>query len=1285
MMAFRRPSDRTLRTLTMAGVWVLLLTLTACSGKQRRGDPMFAIDAATPEGAALQQWFAGDTNAARAAAQNVGDGPNARFARAEIAYYSGEVEAAFEDWVALLVSAPDHPVTRVAAARLYAARDEIIDFEPRVRPVFEQIDYAKLTPVTRAYVSLLHQTVEYRLWKRSDDEEPFQADRFGFAARWLKTPLISPWRLTDFDTAFEPETSDAFAAEYLSPYTAADTELNYEDIRPYWTSGITLYPNFGRSGLYYLETVANLEGDQPRDFLVYGNFVSAAKVWVDGELVFDRRENDYQTGKRYRHVRLKPGQHRILVKMGFQSGYRDWFDLAFIPTDGSPLDQSNLTFTYRCMKQRELPGCHQGALQPAGVKLLDDEVTPAALEPVFVDAGRVQKAPDIALWLTMVAGYFSGEHNGFRAAWQELSTRRPTFAAGWAMQAEEVQTLWEVPSKLRDARALQAYRKAQELDDGSLMFRTVLGRWLTSKGEEREARELLRQAKDSALDGERVRAIGALTAWAGYLDDKDWSVESEKAWRQVLRVDPSHCAAATKIQAVMYGRSDYQPPAQITPRHADCPGLNRRWVMRDETDSASRIMYARRASGRNPLRSDYARDFARELRRAGDTANADKVLDGAYARYPGSAIVASERADLAVASGDIDGALQILDDFEKAEGASAWLVWQRATLTGDLPLSSLLQDGLGAAKKAVEEGKDRALSNDEAYFVVDFAAREYFPDGSRVTLTHTVVRVMTKGAIDRYGEQSLPEGARPLLVRTIKQDGSVRVPEETAGKSTLSMPGLAEGDFVEIAYLDYDGHDMPPSAVDGVRFFFRMADISTLHSEYVVIGDVAEHIRENNAPIAQPFTYEGKPAVRFTARDNPRPRGEPRTPNVEEFLPWVQEYRWGYTIDDIEVFRRNIRESINDSLKHGVAFDDAFQKWQQALSGDVGSQAWLQSLFYAISPLVPEPSISARSFNTDVNHVIQLKDGNTMLVLKAVLDRMQVPNDIYIVKSKYQVPDAHPIREGRKYGAALLRVQTIDAGAVWLVPQGPDAMFNAVGAHLVGQPAVCVTCDDPKRIKVDGDIRESAQTIAAVARVDAAGDLSGRVTFEFDGNAGAGIRSGLRSRTDEVSRSKFADAMANGVFTGASATGYDIQGEATPHEPLRIVVEFNRPGFAREVTPGSFQIETYLFRDAIASSIGGLSDRVTPLFVNINLKNRYSLDLTFDGWSTVQPASAGERTFASRFGSAKRTTAIKDNRLTIDATVDMEIQRVQTTEYADFMKWALSVEQSANLLVRMKR
>ena len=124
--------------------------------------------------------------------------------------------------------------------------------------------------------------------------------------------------------------------------------------------------------------------------------------------------------------------------------------------------------------------------------------------------------------------------------------------------------------------------------------------------------------------------------------------------------------------------------------------------------------------------------------------------------------------------------------------------------------------------------------------VLDRAVTRVFPTGAVMALTHQIVRVDSKDAIDRWGEVAVPAGAELLTVRTHKRDGSTREPEEIAGKETISAADLEIGDFVEWEYLETHA----PSAAFapgflGERFFFQSFEAPLARSELVVIAPAA--------------------------------------------------------------------------------------------------------------------------------------------------------------------------------------------------------------------------------------------------------------------------------------------------------------------------------------------------------------------------------------------------------------------------------------------------------------
>ena len=151
-----------------------------------------------------------------------------------------------------------------------------------------------------------------------------------------------------------------------------------------------------------------------------------------------------------------------------------------------------------------------------------------------------------------------------------------------------------------------------------------------------------------------------------------------------------------------------------------------------------------------------------------------------------------------------------------------------------LPLDGFRVDGR-AAIRAFEEAADAATPA-PAVMVLDRAVMRVFPSGAAMTLTHEIVRVDSKDAIDAWGEIAVPAGAEILTLRTHKRDGSTREPEEIAGKETISAADLAIGDYVEWELLET--HAPSAAFAPGFladRFFFQSFDAPMARSELVLV------------------------------------------------------------------------------------------------------------------------------------------------------------------------------------------------------------------------------------------------------------------------------------------------------------------------------------------------------------------------------------------------------------------------------------------------------------------
>ena len=1260
-----------------------------------------------PESDAQQtfdQWFRGEIDAsdveaerqtaevpdaeiegdAEAASMVTGFDVSRRFTIAEMAFWKGDVERAFELYADILREEPAHPLTRFVATRLYELRQDVVDWKERIRPLLKQTTFDSVHPLGRVYLSLAGQTIHYSDWLEDHPAEPFAGDDVGFPAEWTISPRMSPFHRLGFDRGFSIDDQPTLASEYIAPWFAEDRPVNRRPSKPYLPNSLELSPNLSGEGLYYLETfmtVSSPEGGR-RDFWVYGNFPAATEVRIDGNTVFRRQMGSYGTGKRMRRVKLSPGVHRVRVKLAYDQNYRDSFDIAFLADDATPVSDSGVTFSRTAPSGFSAPG--------AGVRLRGDSMTPYELEPLMVPESGLQEADSSAVYLTALAAYFDHQPQYFEPAMQTLLERHGDFAPAWGLKSLEVATRWEIPSDKRSAQSLSHLRKAHALDGDSIRFTSRLASRLRQRSpESREVRELLEAAREMARgsDGD-LKALEPFNAWADWLESRGWAPMAENGWRRALEVEPTNCTAANSLQDLLYQRGVYPELSSITEAWEKCPGLERRQLRQaPDAPDDERLALTRRMAERHPYDAGRQIALADALRRRGETDRAHRVLRDARTRMPWSSALVSERANRIFADSGQQAAVDFMrESFKRNGGPGVWELRRLSTLTNEVPLSDLLVDGREVAMEHLSGEQSSVGQSDEAYYVVDYAASDYSENGVRRTLTHTLVRVMTKGAIDRFAETQVPGGAELIRIRTIKEDGTTLVPERTSGKSTLSMPGLDEGDFVEVAYLTHRSESQPVrSTRRGMRFFFQMSDISSLRSQYTVLGaDEAKFTRQNGAPEAETVETEAGSGETFVRRDSPRPRREPHRVRGTEYLPWIQMYREGTTVDFQQVHRMSARNQVLKGLEVSDAFRRQVDEWREGT--EPGTVAEMRDLFYDVTGWFNDPS--PQSLTTDVSHALYTRSGSPVMMLHAAYQLAGIPSQIHMVKSANQDPATYPMGEFAKYRYAVLRVQKPDGSWTWVQPGHEDAMFGLLGLLLHGQPAICVSCEDPsegaQRVPGDG-FPTSRREIHVESSLSADGTLTGTAKVTFNGIRAMTVRKTLTQVPEKAKRQKFMGRIMTGLIPGSSLEAYRIRHEDDHDKPLTFELDFTRRQFAR-TSNGSLSVQTTLFRVPMASLYAKLQSRQTPMMIRGQRRADFQMTIRLPlGYSAEITSRTGAWEFESAFGSFSRKVEAGGEAVTVRSSVHLPIQRIGTDAYGDFREFAVSVERSSRFLMDLRQ
>jgi len=237
----------------------------------------------------------------------------------------------------------------------------------------------------------------------------------------------------------------------------------------------------------------------------------------------------------------------------------------------------------------------------------------------------------------------------------------------------------------------------------------------------------------------------------------------------------------------------------------------------------------------DPERDDLGADRARLLAAAGRPQDAVRELTAWVAHDPADVLRRVRLADAQVAAGQIADARQTISQALASRPDVPEVRRAARSLGVPLPLDDLRVDGRQAIRKFLQ-GSHPAASSAPAVIALDRDVTRVFPTGVTMTLTHEIVRVDSKDAIDSFGEITVPPGAEILTLRTHKRDGSTREPEEIAGKEAISAPDLQIGDFVEWELLET--HPPATAFAPGFladRFYFQSFDAPIARSELTLI------------------------------------------------------------------------------------------------------------------------------------------------------------------------------------------------------------------------------------------------------------------------------------------------------------------------------------------------------------------------------------------------------------------------------------------------------------------
>ncbi len=1252
------------RPILPALLTLTVLLLAACGGPQKKplGPPTFGPDlrqspAPGTTAAAWKQWLTqGDAMAASDDFESLGDDPLARFGLAEIHLHQGRYSQAAAAHADLIGDHPGSKLAHYSALRLHQLRRAAAGWPDAASKALTSVQGQPLATSTRAYMGLVALETAHRIFLQSDQAAPFDGTAQGLVDQWRLAGPLSLYPFYDHDTAYPDTIEDQPALP--ESVTVDGFERQSRTVR-FETpdQGLPL----SHQGIFYLESWVTL--DKARSVLAQLKTSTGIKVWIDDALIFENNllRDGYPAHRAGAPLELGAGTYRIRVRLVVERG-DETFQLLLTPADGAPL---------------ALKASPTAPDDRAAGKMTTTAKLPT--KGYFGSEKPLQDHPFV-LWMTAVAAHERHDPHLARRALDRLDALAPDFPPALVTRGLMERDDTSNSALRRRDVALEAFATAATLDPTAGMAALQVTDMLLGAGQSDEAEPFMAMALDNAPQEPTV-----LATHYDLLLNKGWSVAAAKTLKRALEIDPGDCS----LVAAQWGRwselDQWPTPQSLPEAAARCDISQENLALNHDLprgDLAAAIARYERLVARQPSGLSMMLTLATLYQRDGRDKEAQATFERLLKATGGSADALALHFDALMASKGPKEASKMLEGWVEQHPGSYGLRRLNALASGTNVLEDLRIDGQAVIKEYL---KDPKFTDTSGVYLLDYAAVRIYPDGSNLTVTHNIIRVNNKEGIDNFGEVELPQDALLLQIRTVKPDGRVLEPEFIAGKPSISMPNLAEGDFIEYEYLQgSSGNEARKGAYGGVRFFFNIFDAPLLRSEYIIDApkswqDVHVDYRQD-APKAL-ITERGQwRRWRFLTVEGPQARSEPASvPNVE-VLPSIR-------------------------LSHKLQWADAHRLYRDRVLSGARPDGRLKAVAAQLKREHKSPAARAKAafkyvlanidddgsglFSATASQVLSGGRGDRMIVLRALLNLLDIPNDVALARPWGRDQTLGPVPETDNWDFTILRASVGD-NWVWLDPTLNHSIFGHISPSIQGNKALLLAAlesaptietlfVDVPTLAPEADMR----TITLDAQIAQDGTLTGKVTETYTGTDAIQLRRVVDEYTDlDELREGLAGAMTD-TFPGLEITTLDFENAKDTTKPLIMRYSVRSPGFAR-VENGALLVEQPFFATGLAQQYATLPRRRQPVAILSPTRVTLEARLVFPDGHKAELDAGQVNALKGDFGQIRTTSARNEgpNVLALRRVLDVPIQRVAPKAYESFRRFAVGVGQLETLRLR---
>lgn len=962
---------------------------------------------------------------------------------------------------------------------------------------------------------------------------------------------------------------------------------------------------------------AELDVKKKGDYALRFESPNSSVVWLDGKeiLRLDLRDK-HPEGVRYIPVRLSAGKHELKVKISSRHP-NPALSLALVPATREQVEATHLPATPRGALERFL-----------AAKLALSRGNAVGARELL--RKKNQSAPT-AHWLVLEAATALADPLRPGELRRDLS-RELLRRAGQQNPDAWYPVIGLANLEASEGRlkeAIEALRPAVEKWPEVIAIRTSLIERLRERGHVEEAERVVAELAErmpntcavigirlnTARARSRVKEIEALTERAMACD------ASSTARLSLLRMQRKYDKAATEYLRLL-SLSDAMEPAQLLEseiEHAKLAG-----------DRAQELRTREKRSALFPDRPDPVLDHADRLLAQGKAKEAAQYLNQAIAAYP-------------------DELYELRRSAEAINGEDLFAPFRK---NGDEVIAAF-------------EASGRKYDEPQV-LVLDYTVVRVFPDGSSIDLTHNITRVQSQEAVDEQGEFAIPEGARLLKLHTIKaQDKKKLEPEAIAGKSTLSLPNLAPGDYVEFEIIRGQNPSTGfPGGYIGDRFYFQSFEVPFDHSELVVVlpkefepvidprGPAPETIRE---------THDGLKVLRFKRVESRPLTREPNSVNSREFIPSV--------LLGMKVTWEAYIESLRDLLIDKDVFDPAALDEVNRLLGD---------------DVHAKPSVRARRLYRWVTEQIEPTDdvfgsasamlaartGSRERVLRYMLGLAGIKADLVVARGAEADHSVGKLPDPETFGYLLLRVHT-ELGAEWVHAGARDAPFGFLPPQLWGERALVVSPEAESVQLPNPPIEHALHSVDVRIKLDEKGGAQVSIRETLRGPNAVSWRNDLDQIPNAELNARFEEGYAVQLVPGAHLTDLSFQGRDDPEAPLVVNYKLEVASLGHQI--GKEQRIPGLFTSNLSGRYARTSERQTTQLVAPSQAK--DVRITFElpkGAKAVSGPRAVKHAFSG--ASFASTIDIKGNEVQITRILRLPMLRVAPIDYPKLATFCRAVD-----------